>query len=186
MEKPFNVGIETEYKGIIFRSRLEAIWGRFFDLMGWKWEYEPYDLNGWIPDFIIIGKARETLVEIKPYSCFNDFIESGTICKIRNSIKYTDKKNKEILLLGCTLFLSKQIPDATKLEFIINELWVGDDDEAILNYYNNEWGFFACVNSYEDRITSEYEGDHLLNPVKYEIALSYWNKAKNDVRWKKN
>jgi hypothetical protein len=33
--------IVTEYAGARFRSRLEARWAAFFDLCGWRWEYEP-------------------------------------------------------------------------------------------------------------------------------------------------
>lgn len=47
--------IETKYKGYRFRSRLEARWAIFFDVMGFEWEYEPegYDLDGiyYLPDF---------------------------------------------------------------------------------------------------------------------------------------
>lgn len=48
--------IETQYKGYRFRSRLEARWAVFFDVLGVKWEYEKegYDLGdaGWyLPDF---------------------------------------------------------------------------------------------------------------------------------------
>lgn len=48
--------IQTEYKGYLFRSRLEARWAVFFDACGVKWEYEPegYDLGGglyYLPDF---------------------------------------------------------------------------------------------------------------------------------------
>jgi hypothetical protein len=57
--------IETTYKNIKFRSRLEAKWACFFDLVGWKWEYEPIDFNGWIPDFAIYGKDI-VYVEVKP------------------------------------------------------------------------------------------------------------------------
>lgn len=45
--------IPTRYSGVQFRSRLEARWAAFFDLLGWKWEYEPIDLAGYIPDFIV-------------------------------------------------------------------------------------------------------------------------------------
>jgi lipoate-protein ligase A len=54
----------TMYKGVIFRSRLEARWAAFFDLLEWQWEYEPFDLVGWTPDFLIIGKEQNALVEI--------------------------------------------------------------------------------------------------------------------------
>jgi hypothetical protein len=59
-------GIETEYKGRIYRSKLEARWAAFFDLIGFTYDYEPFELNGWIPDFILYGKKCNILVEIKP------------------------------------------------------------------------------------------------------------------------
>jgi len=58
-------GIPTEYAGIRFRSRLEAKWAAFFDLMGWRWTYEPFDLAGYIPDFSIAATVP-LLVEVKP------------------------------------------------------------------------------------------------------------------------
>jgi hypothetical protein len=45
--------IETKYAGTIFRSRLEARWAAFFDVFGWSWVYEPFDLEGWLPDFLL-------------------------------------------------------------------------------------------------------------------------------------
>ena len=57
--------IPTDYCGIRMRSRLEAQWAAFFDLMGWKWSYEPFDLRGYIPDFVI-DAIEPTLFEIKP------------------------------------------------------------------------------------------------------------------------
>lgn len=43
--------IRTKYNNTWFRSRLEARWAAVFDTLGWRWNYEPFDLNGWIPDF---------------------------------------------------------------------------------------------------------------------------------------
>lgn len=48
--------IETEYKGYRFRSRLEARWAVFFDVLGvaWKYETEGYVLEDgvrYLPDF---------------------------------------------------------------------------------------------------------------------------------------
>ena len=57
--------IPTIYKGINFRSRLEAKYACVFDQLGWKWEYEPVDFKGWIPDFVIRG-VNPIFVEIKP------------------------------------------------------------------------------------------------------------------------
>jgi hypothetical protein len=66
--------LETEYAGHKFRSRLEARWAMFFDIVGIKWEYEPqgYKLSSgecYLPDFWLPGfndKDRGTYVEVKP------------------------------------------------------------------------------------------------------------------------
>jgi hypothetical protein len=53
--------IRTEYRGVLFRSKLEARWAVFFDTLGIPWEYEPrlYELPGrWYrPDFLISVKG---------------------------------------------------------------------------------------------------------------------------------
>ena len=77
------IGIPTQYKGIRFRSRLEARWAAFFDRCRWKWAYEPVDLAGYIPDFIVEFKYGEMLIEIKPSRPSDDF--EGVISKIENS-----------------------------------------------------------------------------------------------------
>lgn len=60
--------IPTMYKGIQFRSRLEAQWAATFDLLRWPWAYEPFELKGYIPDFIIAFEGGvDVLVEIKPF-----------------------------------------------------------------------------------------------------------------------
>ena len=52
-------------RGIQFRSRLEARWAFMFESFNWKWEFEPFDLKGYIPDFIVQIDHREFLVEVK-------------------------------------------------------------------------------------------------------------------------
>ena len=51
--------IQTEYKGYLFRSRLEARWAVFFDQLGIRWIYEPEGLvlsdgTHYLPDFYLI------------------------------------------------------------------------------------------------------------------------------------
>lgn len=57
--------IPTEYRGRMYRSRLEARWAAFFDRLGWTHEYEPFDLGKWSPDFAITAPFN-ALVEVKP------------------------------------------------------------------------------------------------------------------------
>jgi len=67
---PYGVrAIPTVYKGRQYRSRLEAKWAAFFDLLGMRAEYEPMDLGTWSPDFLL---GTSTLVEVKPIQTFDD------------------------------------------------------------------------------------------------------------------
>lgn len=92
--------IPTLYAGLTFRSRLEATWAAFFDNLGWTWRYEPFDLDGWVPDFEIQTSKgnRRLLVEVKPIDltkidCSN--IEKTPYGKVLNHV---DDFN--VLLLG--------------------------------------------------------------------------------------
>lgn len=69
--------IDTQYKGFVFRSRLEARYAVFFDALDIKWEYEKegYELPSgkYLPDFWIESaglRAERNIpgswVEIKP------------------------------------------------------------------------------------------------------------------------
>lgn len=59
----------TEYRGVKFRSKSEAVFARALDIGGWVWKYEPEDMeldDGWIPDFWIVKKEpnRPTIISI--------------------------------------------------------------------------------------------------------------------------
>ncbi len=58
--------IPTKYAGVAFRSRLEARWAAFFDLFRVRWDYEPLDLPGWTPDFLLHTPRGPVLAEVKP------------------------------------------------------------------------------------------------------------------------
>lgn len=58
-------GIPTVYAGVRFRSRTEARWAAFFDALGWPWAYEPIDLDGYVPDFVLGFDAGPVLLEVK-------------------------------------------------------------------------------------------------------------------------
>ena len=67
-----------KYRGIWFKSRLEARWAEFFSRLGWKWEYEPHadfregsgEQHGWLPDFALVPHGESSperiYVEVKP------------------------------------------------------------------------------------------------------------------------
>lgn len=60
--------IQTEYRGHLFRSRLEARWAVFFDALGVEWRYEPegYETphGRYLPDFWL--PSIGLLVDVKP------------------------------------------------------------------------------------------------------------------------
>lgn len=67
--------IRTTYRGITYRSRLEARWAAFFDALGWHHTYEPFDGNGYIPDFLLRTPDGEILIEVKPATAGPDYAE---------------------------------------------------------------------------------------------------------------
>lgn len=82
--------IETKYNGFRFRSRLEARWAIFFDMISLKYEYEVegFEMNGirYLPDFYIPSLDRWFEIKAKPLSkyemkkceefCFNKDTEN--------------------------------------------------------------------------------------------------------------
>lgn len=98
--------IPTTYAGVDFRSRLEARYAAFFDLVEWRWEYEPINLRGWIPDFRVDPAyygdygANFLLVEVKPYRSIDEF--KGTVeYKLAIEPNYEDYKTA-VALFGHT------------------------------------------------------------------------------------
>jgi hypothetical protein len=82
----------TPYAGVAFRSRLEAKWAAFFDLVKWAWEYEPIDLKGWSPDF----RVGTTLIEVKPVATRQAWPEDTVLKVVEASRGY----DGEVLLFG--------------------------------------------------------------------------------------
>lgn len=91
--------IPTKYNGTQFRSRLEARWSAFFDLCGWRWEYEPFDLNGWIPDFVLLGKERRLLVEVKPIFTLQELPRESYV-KMNEASRGSVMEGWDVLLIG--------------------------------------------------------------------------------------
>ena len=92
----------TFYNGTWFRSRLEAKWAAFFDICNWRWEYEPIDLKGWVPDFTL---EQTLLVEIKPIVFSQDSSRrlDGDLAKCKAC-----PVGQEILILGTGPFSLKE------------------------------------------------------------------------------
>lgn len=102
-------GIPTTYRETRFRSRLEARWAAFFDLVGWSWTYEPFDADDWIPDFLIHGPAA-FLVEVGPCVDPDDYLHKAT--------KPGDHADRPTLVLGVSPLA---LPEHLQAGLIVNE-----------------------------------------------------------------
>jgi len=64
------------YKGLEFKTSLEARWAAFFDLAGWSWWVNPRSIENWRPDFMVTfpcghsecGGSHTLLVSVLPVS----------------------------------------------------------------------------------------------------------------------
>lgn len=95
-----NTGIPTIFRGIEYRSRLEARWAAMFHQLGWQYEYEPFDGNGYIPDFLVHDgnflSDRALLIEVKPAVTNDDYQKPWS--KINNGLH--GHWDGDVLLVG--------------------------------------------------------------------------------------
>ena len=189
VQQSVNTGIPTIYGGCRYRSRLKAKWAAFFDMFGWEYQYEPWDGAGWIPDFALFG-TYEILVEIKPYSSFEEFRNNKITDEIVNALSLGKKWGAEVLLLGSRIFR-----DRHRFQFG----WLGEPvifrdaegdvesneysfDLALLGVAGNRWDFHGDTGDFHGRITNYYEKRQLeCNP---DHAEGIWREAGNRVQWK--
>lgn len=106
----------TLYRGVAFRSRLEARWAVVFDSLGIRWQYEPHTFdvghNGYTPDFYIDGGDEDHenewghFVEVKPGDAVsrNERERIAEIARAWNQVTYHDDDDHgeptALLLLG--------------------------------------------------------------------------------------
>lgn len=125
----------TKYNGVLFRSRLEARWAVFFDLLNWKWEYEPIDFEGWTPDFIVYQpcshseciNGHKLYCEVKPYSTIKEF-EGHPAYQMESCLGYcclgiNPHIAQEGIIHGCGGGIYDLTDFIDRPEYIINELW---------------------------------------------------------------
>jgi hypothetical protein len=169
-------GIPTQYKGVNFRSRLEAKYAALFDLLAWSWTYEPIDLAGWIPDFAIEGKPRPILVEVKPIFEFDEALGD----RIVRAADCLGEGGYETLISGAVL------PE--NIFGIHGPGWLCEGDWwspahvfEVLGIRPTKYGLCHDLGSYQDRISGLHDGDHYLGDSPDLEAM--WVEAGNIVQW---
>jgi hypothetical protein len=157
-------------------------------MLSWRYEYEPFDLNGWIPDFMLFG-AEKVLVEVKPFTAEKEF----NIKKIWDSVTDTEYSTNEILLIGVSIFPTNYF-DGAALGWLEEMGFKGEYpdgnvrgaiDEAVINHWHGAYGFFHGSHSWRDRMTGLYDGDGMLDVPSFNDMKFLWNEAGSEVQWKK-
>ena len=181
--------IPTRYAGVEFRSRLEARWAAFFDLMGWKWEYEPLDLRGYIPDFVLYLN-RPLLIEVKPYVEYEEYEEATA--KIDAS-----GWEEEALIVGSRIldggrggYGFEEWPTLGLLRECCPAVLTGERDhcwwEEAKIFHCRKCGapsFMHAGGSWCSRTCGCYDGDHYLGQPGDEMVVNF-REAGNLVQWK--
>lgn len=177
--------IETTYRGYKFRSRLEAKWACVFDQIKWKWEYEPVDLDGYIPDFYVDFGRDQFFIEIKPSMKAEDL--DSAYEKAERAIQHQAR----ILVLGGSIGSPSSDQQRWELVALMEAGFEcgGTDDVYLagcptcrrhvpLTMYG-QWGFPCC--------SSDTHADH--KHYNYELPADVvgieraWAFAHNETKW---
>lgn len=171
--------IETRYAGHLFRSRLEARWAALFDLVGWDWIYEPFDGDGYVPDFLLEGDYP-VLVEVKP---------EPSIDKLKSHIEKLEAGLRDwtgdVLIVGLTPEM--QSASRTYENPVIGLLGEGEPrawDEGVWRLCRTcpTPAFAHTVQSYTARPCGHYDGGHTGGPVLSNLK-EMWGMAHEATRW---
>jgi len=179
---------DTVFRGQRFRSRLEARWAAFFDLIGWRWEYEPFDGDFYIPDFAIVGEAP-LLVEIKPHVRLSDLKQN--VERVEKAV--AEVWEHDVLFLGASPFPADDVSGYPLWMPPAGLLSERGDVESDYVYANdpglwNTCGYCRAVSVhhsvmwYRCRPCGHHDGDHYLSAPPDDLT-ERWNRAGALVRW---
>ena len=157
--------IQTEYKGYLFRSRLEARWAVFFDCLGIEWEYEPEGIvlsngNYYLPDFYLI--TFHCYFEVKRKGIRNEREGIEAIAKISDGmdteswaglICFGDPMDDELILF------CQETDDGGGGEYLEGNVTIGIHPE-----YNKPY-IFAYDDGRERAFMTSFDEDYEVIPV---------------------
>lgn len=171
----------TEYGRTLFRSRLEARWAAFFDMAGWQWIYEPFDMIGWTPDFALVGHDADVLVEVKPIIWPARVAPSlMRRLSVEAGAGKAARMNREALVLGAAPVLDDH---DVVLGYFLHEADGGHDVAVLHVGHGRALDFCARDGSYAYRIGGECDGKRHLHFVDFDDVRDLWNEAGTVTRW---
>lgn len=169
--------IPTTYAGINFRSRLEAKWAAFFTNMDWRWEYEPFDASGYIPDFLVYGRHRNVLVEVRPGVDFGD----EAFASAKADLETVIDGQFDLLAVGVSPLIDRDAIGLLNAECGCwhKALWFGGNLKG-----HRLFGFATEEGIWTDRITAEYHKHGFgLCEVQRSHMERCWRNAVNITQW---
>lgn len=189
--------IPTKFANTQFRSRLEARWAAFFDQLGWQWDYETLDLNGYIPDFIV-PFPEPLLVEVRPLLGSPDHWLDGAeahdgAALAMTQIKRSGWKGKG-LLVGANLHEARDAGGGVVSGLAIaggiyfDTACEGPDRTCF--FYSSTFGFSACCSGPID-VNGDFwclrcgHRDRHARLTASALLRAAWREAGNLVQWLK-
>jgi hypothetical protein len=159
--------IKTRYKGILFRSKLEAEWAKFFDSLLMPWAYEPegfvfddgtkYLPDFWLPDAKQWFEVKGVLDEVDKHKIEKLGTESQHDVIVGYSNGRVNMFDVGWESTAWDIPFLNQCPVCQKKCFI------------------TPWGSYHC------RCCGAYDGDHYLSPILHNV----WDGGIIDSEWLK-
>lgn len=175
--------IPTLYNGRRHRSRLEAKWAAFFDLIKWRAEYEPVDLGKWSPDFLVTTPVgAEYFVEVKPITSFDPDIGERIISSVRleaDNLEGSQETFRGVYLLGISPFLALD-GRAVCIGWInpfANGKFQGWRENYVIHIVHSRVPAFAVLTCKEDCVFGT--GAHTFP----DYTMGLWAEASNSAQW---
>lgn len=177
--------IRTKYKGILFRSKLEAQWAKFFDSLNIPWIYEPEgfvfnDNTMYLPDFFLPDskqwfEVKGVMNDIDKHKIAMLCMESGHDVAVGYANGEFEMCDMWHECMGCHPHLQ----------------WYSKG-ETYINYCTEcgKYSFMNAIGSYRCQCCDAYDGDHYVywiacgdGSTYNEIGRSEWIKrATIDIR----
>lgn len=189
MTIPTRSAIPTTYADTNFRSRLEARWAAFFDLVGWQWTYEPFDADGYIPDFLIHGK-RPLFVEVGPCVTGADYEAKSKKADARHHLLQHD-----VLVVGVSpvAWASREWPadwqghhfgDMAPVLGLLGERQEFDFwwDSAV--WAGPDYQVFHALGNWSRQPYGGGDPSHPHCSISPDELSALWRRAGNDVQWR--
>lgn len=161
------------YAGVNFRSRLEARWAAWFDIVGLKWEYEPFDTDAaYLPDFLVESRL---LCEVRPIQWSNLYDDSELVIARAQISEAAAQLHLTPVVLGASI-AQERGPSA-----IIGEIMAPDWRDL-----RAAWAFSwkSRPGEHVVKLDNEVEGHAPLRFVRCGHDFEkHWKEAGNRVQW---